>query len=148
MLKQLVLNNFPSGYNPEINEANAPFILKTCQRTVVLSYGNPPRNIPEICEVQNGKLAYQFLLETICGLKSKLIAENEIVGQFKNAYKNFVDNDSKQSELIPILEKLFKDAKEIRSKYLLGISQKTYASIARKHLVRSGAPNILIVKFI
>ncbi len=149
MLKHLVLNNFPSGYEPELisdkTYGKKPFVLKTCQRTVVLSYAHNPIPLSKTCEVQNGTLAYKFLLETICGLKSKLIGENEIVGQFKTAYKEFVDHNEIQTDLIPILEKLFLDAKNIRSNYLMGLSQKTYASIARKYLVKNDVQEILIL---
>jgi glutamyl-tRNA reductase len=93
-----------------------------------------------------GKEAYLFLLETICGLKSKLIGENEIVGQFKLAFKEFIAKENKDKRLIRILEKLFKDAKEIRTDYLLGLSQKTYASITRKHICNSlHADKVLIL---
>jgi len=85
------------------------------------------------------------MLETICGLKSKLLGENEIVGQFKAAFKQFLANPLRDNQLIVILEKLFKDAKDIRSQYLLGLSQKTYASITRKIISRNQAPERVLI---
>lgn len=149
MLERLVLNNFPTGTEPKVLGDESHFYLKTCQRTLVLSLDNDPT----FFKTQNkmhfrctGKDAYLFLLETICGLKSKLVGENEIVGQFKDAFKVFLHQEYKDKELIRILEKLFKDAKEIRSKYLLGLSQKTYASITRRNICnRHKAESVLIL---
>ncbi|MCO4753145.1 MAG: hypothetical protein KC478_01620, partial [Bacteriovoracaceae bacterium] len=93
-----------------------------------------------------GKNAYSYLLEVICGLKSQLVGENEIVGQFKTAYKDYTANNDINTSLLLIIEKLFRDAKTIRSKYLLGLSQKTYASIARRQMVRQrNAQEVLIL---
>ncbi len=96
-------------------------------------------------EVVLGQEAYLFLLETICGLKSKLIGENEIVRQFKEAYQIFAGSTLKDTKLLFILEKLFKDAKDIRTKYLIGISQKTYASLTRKHLIQKARAQQIVV---
>jgi glutamyl-tRNA reductase len=137
MLERLILNNFSSGTRPSVIGQDNYFCLQTCQRSLYLSLDiNPicPSNRVEYHQRINGKDAYLYLLETICGLKSKLIGENEIVGQFKKAFKDFLDKEHKDKQLIRILEKLFKDAKNIRSNYLLGLSQKTYSSITRKHI--------------
>lgn len=156
MLKQLVLNNIPknSKFDADQIKSHIPessFYMQTCQRTLVLSYEENPLHklsaenlIDEHTSLQ-GEEAYTFLLEIICGLKSKLIGENEIVGQFKTSYKEYVQNDF-DSRLLQILEKLFKDAKDIRSQYLIGLSQKTYASIARKKIVSEfGAKTVVIL---
>lgn len=148
MLDQLQLNNFPSGYDPEASEHPQCFILKTCQRTLVLGHGttNFINNVEKITENFTGTEAYSYLLHIICGLKSKLVGENEIVGQFKQAYIDYSSGDHKNTHLLMILEKLFKDSKEIRSKYLLGLSQKTYSSITRRHIVnKNGAQEVLIL---
>src|SRR3989338_2551264 len=112
MLKQLTLINYPAhiplGFNP-----TAPyFVLKTCQRTLLINLGeNEVANLPKGCEKVLGTEAYQYLLEIICGLKSKLLGENEIVNQFKIAYKEYSQHPKRQTRLIVILEKLFKDSK-------------------------------------
>lgn len=142
MLTGLKLWNFPAGTLPSEEVASHSFTLRTCQRTLVLSFGSsldPDKAI-------HGAQAYLFLLETICGLKSKLIGENEIVGQFKEAYQVYVRSSDKDTRLLMILEKLFKDAKDIRTQYLIGISQKTYASLTRKHLIqRARAQHVVVI---
>jgi glutamyl-tRNA reductase len=164
MLDNLVLYNFPSGYSPEIPSGSGLFVMATCQRTLILGYGREAQTIIQNSskinanvistvistnvnvESKTGKLAYSYLLEIICGLKSKLVGENEIVGQFKSAYQLYNASSERNSKLLAIIEKLFKDAKEIRTNYLLGLSQKTYSSIARKHIVsRHKAKSVLIL---
>lgn len=137
MLEQLVLNNFDSGFEPDLGSEHKTFVLSTCQRTIALNFGhNPFTAYDDINKTHlSGNEAYSFLLEIICGLQSKLVGENEIVNQFKAAYQEYAQAANKCSNLLTIIEKLFKDAKEIRTNYLIGLSQKTYSSIARKHIV-------------
>ena len=147
MLSDLKLWNFSSGTLPDEELNGTTFILKTCQRTLVLAFNTYPfkgQDIPEHV-LQTGEVAYLYLLETICGLKSKLIGENEIVGQFKEAYKIYTQSTLKDTKLLLILEKLFKDAKDIRTQHLIGISQKTYASLTRKHLIQKAKADHVVV---
>jgi glutamyl-tRNA reductase len=137
MLKHLHLINFSNLTNVEIPLSPDYFVLKTCQRTLILSYENDLQHyVTKDTDFVTDQTAYEYLLEIICGLKSKLLGENEIVNQFKSAYKDYLQNEKRNNKLIIILEKLFKDAKEIRSEYLTGIAQKTYASLTRKIIYR------------
>lgn len=147
MLSDLKLWNFGTGSIKDAPVKEGTFVLSTCQRTLVLSFNDPFEKIalPPF-ELKTGQEAYYFLLETICGLKSKLIGENEIVGQFKDAYKLYAESDRKNTSLLLIIEKLFKDAKDIRTQYLIGISQKTYASLTRRHLIqRMKADHVVVL---
>lgn len=149
MLHKLNLFNFKSGFIPTIANGSNPFILSTCQRTIVIAQDNlqvENLNESESYEVKKGKDAYLYLLEITCGLKSKLLGENEIVGQFKKAYKEYATQESKDNKVLAIVEKLFKDTKEIRTKYLIGLGQKTYASIARREIFnKHKADKVLIL---
>jgi glutamyl-tRNA reductase len=138
MLTNLKLWNFNSGTLQDEELMSNAFVLRTCQRTLVLAFEIYPFHHTELPQhhLVSGQDAYLYLLETICGLKSKLIGENEIVGQFKEAYKIYAASTLKDTKLLMILEKLFKDAKDIRTQYLIGISQKTYASLTRRHLIQ------------
>ncbi len=147
MLTSLKLWNFCSGTLQDEELKNDSFVLRTCQRTLVLAYDRHPFHQDQLPkhDLVTGRDAYLFLLETICGLKSKLIGENEIVGQFKDAYKIYASSTLKDTKLLLILEKLFKDAKDIRTQYLIGISQKTYASLTRRHFQKLHADHIVVV---
>ncbi len=147
MLAALKLWNFNSGTPQPGEPSQHAFILRTCQRTLVLSFEGHPFSTHELPkhELETGAGAYMFLLETICGLKSKLIGENEIVGQFKEAYQIYAAGTLKDTRILHLLEKLFKDAKDIRTQYLIGISQKTYASLTRRHMQRARAEHIVII---
>ncbi|MDD4973277.1 MAG: hypothetical protein PHY93_02955 [Bacteriovorax sp.] len=118
------------------------FVLKTCQRTLILGFGQLPfyhlEDQNDIRDMFNGDQAYIFLLETICGLKSEVLAEYEVVGQFKEAYQNYANLPFRNTKTLTLLEKLFQDSKKIRTDHLTEIGQLTYAGIARK-LVHSRA---------
>ena len=147
MLNGLKLWNFPTGSLPDEELCAGTFVLKTCQRSLVLAFNKYPFHHLNLAEheLHSGEAAYLFLLETICGLKSKLIGENEIVAQFKEAYKSFAACPSKNTQLLLILEKLFKDAKDIRTQFLVGISQKTYASLTRRHLIQKARATHVVI---
>lgn len=137
MISTLKLFNAPSGVKLKSTGNGEVFTITTCQRTMVLGFGQFPLQFIKKDDLNKfeaycAEEAYQFLLETICGLKSKIIGENEVVSQFKEAFQSFLDKANKAQLLIYILEKLFKDAKEIRTKYLLNINSDSYAGMTRK----------------
>ncbi|MBC99386.1 MAG: hypothetical protein CME63_16705 [Halobacteriovoraceae bacterium] len=157
MLSGLKLINLPPSqeFEQSISAQNSGnvFILRTCQRTLLLGFNEGPKNLISRAENhhQNDQLeekdketlpqeeftgsdAYEFLLETICGLKSRILGENEIVHQFKEAYSQFLEHSNPNRHVQKILEKLFKDAKKIRTKHLREIGLQTYAGIVRKIL--------------
>ena len=122
------------------------FTLNTCQRTLIIGVKNNSLKEWSPYETLYGKEAYSFLLEAICGLKSKLQGENEITSQFKKAFREYLNNPKKNVFLISVLEKLFKDAKEIKTSYLSKIGQQSYSAIAKKILLQnSESKNVLIV---
>ena len=149
MLSGLKLINFSpceaSAARLESMNRGHVFILKTCQRTLLLGFNKTPdKMISKVIgesqstsnkpEVLAGTDAYEFLLETICGLKSRVLGENEIVHQFKEAYTTFMAKENPNRLIQNLLEKLFKDAKDIRSQHLKNIGLQTYAGITRKLL--------------
>lgn len=151
MLSGLKLINLPPSQEFEeavtsVNTGNV-FILRTCQRTLLLGFNEGPQNLinridkedntinTDINEQFLGHKAYEFLLETICGLKSRILGENEIVHQFKEAYTSFLEHSNPNSHVQGILEKLFKDAKKIRTQHLRELGLQTYAGIVRKIMI-------------
>lgn len=138
MLEGLRVYHYPAqGQNDQARSFSPhSFVINTCQRTLVCDFimgiDLSPQNVSP--EVLQGPKAYRLLLEVLCGLHSKMLGENEIVGQFKLAYQNYLRNPHRLPQLMPLLEKLFKDAKEIRSQHLMAIGQQSYSGLSRKIL--------------
>jgi glutamyl-tRNA reductase len=135
MIESLTIANLNSGSIP-LSHSGEIFTLKTCQRTIIVGFGHTPfkfiENIDQIKNIYNGLEAYQFLLETILGLHSAVIAEYEVVNQFKDAYQLYLEQENRNGHLITLLEKIFKDHKKIRSEHLMELGQLSYAGITRK----------------
>lgn len=148
MLENLEIINISAPLNQDfyIERSRNLFVLKTCQRTLLIGAKESFLHFHHDGEKITGEQAYIYLLEIICGLKSRLVGENEIVNQFKVAYQDFMNQETRNSSIVKLLEKLFQDAKDIRSKFLIGIGQKSYASIARRKLIRDHhAEEVLIL---
>ena len=135
MIAQLTLLNLDPNICIPVKNGEI-FVLRTCQRTIVLGHDNFLNNFEinntKTYDVFEGKSAYKFLLETICGLKSEVLAEYEIVSQFKQAFCEYSTLPKKSSQIIQLFERLFKDSKFIRTNALNGIGQLSYAGITRK----------------
>ncbi|MBY0414717.1 MAG: hypothetical protein K2Q18_11150 [Bdellovibrionales bacterium] len=139
MIKNLTVINLKANSHANPSKGDV-FVLKTCQRTLVMGVGEAPflhlrdNALREdvITDIFEGQNAYVFLLETICGLRSEVVAEYEVVGQFRDAFQEFLKSESKNTHVMAIVQKLFQDNKKIRTDHLTEIGQLTYAGIARK----------------
>jgi glutamyl-tRNA reductase len=148
MIDGLTVINLKKGTTHKAH--NAPvFTLATCQRTIVLGMGQHPKlSILDkglITAEYQGIEAYQFLLETISGLQSEVLAEYEIVNQFRTAYKEYLKNEHKNPHIISLIEKLFKDQKQVRSEHLKGIGQESYAGLIRKIILEKNATKKILI---
>lgn len=145
MLEQLHLKNFTPKVPLSFQEApEEVFTLKTCQRQLLMTWGKLETGGEGGVEYK-GIAAYRYLLGVICGMQSKVLAESEIMAQFKRAYWDYLEFSERQSSLIRVLEKLLKDAKEIRCRYLEGVGQKTYAAITRKLIFEQTLPKRILI---
>lgn len=148
MLEGLTLINLRKGTAPLENNGEV-FCLKTCQRTLILGFGTTPfrfvENTESILKVYTSIEAYQFLLETMLGLQSEVLAEYEVVNQFKDAYQKYVNSTDRNGHIIGILEKVFKDQKKIRTNYLNELGQLSYAGIARKIIHTTAHQNEVLI---
>ncbi|MBF0365257.1 MAG: hypothetical protein HQK50_06775 [Oligoflexia bacterium] len=132
MIHELQLINLAANsvITSPLATAGEYFLLRTCQRLLLLSF-SPLEISSQDKEIYSGVDAYRFLLEIICGLRSQLLGECEIVGQFRKAFQQFLQLKHKNPRLIWVLEKLLKDSKEVRHHHLNNVSQLSYASITR-----------------
>lgn len=130
------------------------FQIDTCQRTVSVLCGfealeSARARFPADggLEQFEGAAAYAFLLRICCGLESKLLAETEIFGQVKQAWRVFCAGGSRLTQqLSPWMQHLFCDAKEIRAQYLGSLGSVSYGSQVRRLLGDDAAtgPTLLI----
>ena len=93
-------------------------------------------------EVHRGKAAYRFLLEVVCGLRSPLIGETEVLGQFRAfCAKASFPPTSWGWFLRQLTADLIVDAKRVRHRHLEGLGCHSYGGLLRQHLkgVRSVA---------
>lgn len=116
------------------------FLFETCMRKIWIQ-----RETEESVfdgSLLRGPEAYRFLLETICGLKSPLFGETEILGQFKQ----FLAQQAGHAEFSffkPWGQGLLEDTKQIRSDYLRGHTSQSYGSLLRKKIPQGQSVTIL-----
>ncbi len=146
-----------SGFGPAM-ATGAPephaFCIDTCQRRVNLLLGTDALEATRLRFPADGALehfagtaAYAFLLRCCCGLESKLVAETEIFGQIKQAWRTFSQTPSALAQrLSPWMQQLFQDAKAIRAQHLANLGSASYGSQVRRLLgEQAGAgPTLLI----
>jgi glutamyl-tRNA reductase len=139
---------------PEARSGLDLFPIDTCQRRVAVVNGAEAlalarQEFPDdgALESFEGADAYAFLLRFAAGLESKLVAETEIFGQIKTAWREFCDRGSPLArQLSPWVQQLFQDAKAVRAQYLGNLGSASYGSQARRLLgdEASGGPTLLV----
>lgn len=109
-------------------------IWKTCLRQIAFL----PEQLVELPyeegdEIYTGQDAFAFLLEIICGLRSPIIGETEIFGQFKNfTSEALVQQNAMTLQLRGFFQSLIQTAKSVRAEYLVGLGSQGYGSLVRK----------------
>ncbi len=143
------MNSFYLAYTEKPADVKEIFtteaVWKTCLRTIVCF----DEAGLELIRMQNQKhdlnlqilkdhLAYQYLLEVICGLKSEIVGETQVLGQFKNFLselklhkKKFYLNHS------AFFNRLLQDCKELREKHIHHWGGSSYGSLTRKIIENS-----------
>jgi glutamyl-tRNA reductase len=112
--------------------AGAP-IWRTCLREV--SFANDGRFDFEPAADTTRRLlegdAYSMLLEILCGLRSPMLGETQVLGQFK-VFLGSLGSD--EDWLKRLGQRLLADAREIRTAHLQGLGSRSYGSAVRRHL--------------
>ena len=112
---------------PEAANGTLPGVAwRTCVREITfLEPGAVPDAQPGVL---HGEIAYAHLLEVICGLRSPMLGETEVMHQFKQFAAGL---DGAWRELSQML---LADARAIRSRHLIGLGSRSYGSAVRRHL--------------
>ena len=92
----------------------------------------------------NEAQAYKHLLEVICGLKSEIAGETQVLGQFKifltalkKEHHSFYLNHS------VLFQSLLQDCKELREKHIQNWGGSSYGSLTRKLVERTPHVSVL-----
>lgn len=121
--------------------------LQTCLRSMYIITGmeyeelkqKNPQNILEYSKYESFK-ALEYLVQVVSGLKSPVVGETEVFGQFKKQILPQLDH---KKELQEPLQFAMNIAKFIRTKHLVGGGSQTYGSMVRRLL--KGENNILFI---
>lgn len=89
-------------------------------------------------------VALVFLLEILCGLKSPVLGETEVLGQFKT-FVNSLPADHALRRETSLLPFLMNTVKEARTKFLSATGSLTYGQIVRRWLKESN--QVVLVGF-
>lgn len=129
MLKdfKLIHRRKPHMFSPE----TAPLVWETCLRSISFSTEPEKVTLQDNDELYVQHHAFEFLLEIICGLHSPILGETEVFGQFKIFAKEWQRQQPGRASLI---QKLFTDAKEIRSRFLCGLGTQSYGGWLKRNL--------------
>jgi glutamyl-tRNA reductase len=129
------------------------FLIDTCQRRVALFADQAACRAAErafpadgVLDRYEGHEAYAFLLRFACGLESKLVAETEVFGQLKQAWREFEERGSPLARaLSPLIQQLFQDAKSVRSEHLSSLGSASYGSQLRRILGDTPSGPVLLL---
>jgi len=120
----------------------------TCLRQIAFlhsdDYSHIEKNLLDTDEIYRSDLAFRFLLEVVCGLKSPLIAETEVQGQFKI----FLQETSKTHQQFwgifsGFFQNILSASKHVRTEHLKDLGSQSYGSLIRRRLKADDSVTIL-----
>lgn len=138
MFDDLAMVHGPGMSVPEIS---AGITWRTCLRSIWIGSATDIGAADlDQCEFYRGSAAYEFLVEVVCGLRSPLIGETEVMGQFKE----FAARVSGEAEWArPLFQSILTDAKMVRRTHLKDLGSQSYGSLTRKVLKNADAVHVL-----
>ncbi|NQZ00917.1 MAG: hypothetical protein HRT45_09640 [Bdellovibrionales bacterium] len=110
----------------------------TCMRSIGFQRFEVSGLMDAAYDVYRNEQAYEFLLQIICGLRSPILAETEVMGQFRDFVSHTQSLQSEQyAQYQPLFRQLLTDAKQVRTAHLKSLGSQTYGSMVRR-LIGSG----------
>jgi glutamyl-tRNA reductase len=147
-LDDLVIIHHPARRGVNLPVAIHGLEWQTCLRRIVLLHKSESAAFTARptagSETYEGQDAYNFLLEIICGLRSPLVGETAVMGQFKEfcARTRFPSNEWGHF-LRRMTSDLLVDAKRVRCRHLEGLGSQSYGGLVRQHL--KGIPSVIVL---
>lgn len=122
--------------NPPFSGEFSGLVWQTCLRQIFLF---DPLEVEKIELLEGNQLfiglqAESFLAQVLCGLKSPLIGETEVFGQFKVWWKSIPEENKFKQKFKGRIEALFALVKTVRKETLCGHGSQSYGSLLRRHL--------------
>jgi hypothetical protein len=140
-LADLIVLNRRSNAGAPIEMLAGGCVLDTCLREVRIAMQpaseQPSRVTADAAGYQRhvGPEAYRFLLQLASGLESEIAGETEILGQIKQAWREYEQSHPEPAKALrPWMQRLLQDTKEVRSEYVVGLGSATYGSLVRRLL--------------
>jgi glutamyl-tRNA reductase len=148
VLEDLVILHRPAKSNEQIPVALNGLDWQTCLRRISLLHKSESvaltSNFPESFEIFEGKAAYNFLLEVVCGLRSPLVGETAVMGQFREFCATTRYPSSEWGHYLRRLTSdLLVDAKRVRCRHLEGLGSQSYGGMVRQHI--KNVPSVLVL---
>ena len=148
MLDDLVVIHDQTGTEDSLAAEPHSLRWQTCLRRIILLNRAENRSLIASAransEIHQGKDAYRFLLEVVCGLRSPLIAETEVLGQFRDfCTKTKFPPTSWGWFLRHLTADVMVDAKGVRRRHLESLGSQSYGGLVRQLL--KGIPSVALI---
>jgi len=130
------------GFRAEVGQAG--IVLETCLRRLAFGIGQPP---PLCGELLTGADAYQLLLEIVAGLRSAVVGETNVAGQFRRAWQDGAAGlaPSAGQGLAPLVDALLADAATVRRTHLQGLGGSSWGTLVRRLLAPAAGARVLLI---
>lgn len=137
-------------------------ILSTCNRTEIYYNGslkgeesvlkifeilNWDINLKENCFNLEERDTVKHLMEVVCGFHSKILGEDQILGQIKEEYALAMEIGSANHELQRLFQEAITCGKKFRTEGKLYEIPVSSASIAVSEAIKSNAENIMVIGY-
>ena len=137
-------------------------IISTCNRTEIYISGclgseKEIRKIFEVLDWDISLLEYTFylqgisvakhLLEVVCGFHSKILGEDQILGQVKLAYELSLENKAIHTKLLRLFEEAISCDKKFRTESKLYEIPVSASSIAVNEVEEFGADSVMVLGY-
>lgn len=137
-------------------------ILSTCNRTEIYFNGSLKEEeglkkifeilgwdieLKEACFYLEEKGAVRHLMEVICGFHSRILGEDQILGQIKEAYFSAYKIGAVKNELQRLFQEAITCGKKFRTEGKLYEIPVSSASIAVNEAIKKGAKNIMVIGY-
>lgn len=148
MLEDLVILHCPAKTGNHLPVALNGIEWQTCLRRIALLNRSESAAlipaVPNSSEIFKGKDAYNFLLEVVCGLRSPLVGETAVMGQFREFCAKAKFPSSEWGWFLRrTTSDVLVDARRIRYRHLEGLGSQSYGGMVRQHL--KGIPSVFVL---